>query len=203
MPKPLSAAEREITKQSLYRAGLGLIKSKRLRHVTVDDITKAAGIAKGSFYLYYRSKEELLYEIFYISTNKIFEAILNFRSSGERFKCDIENLLYNIYLSSDSIALYIQPEDLEYIKRKCPDKAKDIDDNRRKNNFTQTMMLFGLSETDMGTLAYLMDCLQYMATRPSEYREASHQQCLKVQIHAIAEFVDKRATKKIVGGGIL
>jgi len=196
MPKALSQEERELSKQSLKRVGLTLIKSKGLRHVTVDDITKAAGIAKGSFYLHYQSKEELLYEVFHNSEKKVFEAIFNFNNNSEDFRGKIEKALYDIYLAPDSIALYIQPEDIEYIRRKFPSEIQKIDKERRQSNFARTMVLFGLSETDMGTLAYLMDGLQYIATRPFEYRETSHQQSLSICVRAIAEFVNEKATKK-------
>jgi TetR/AcrR family acrAB operon transcriptional repressor len=61
MPKVISDEERELTRQALRRASIALIKSKGLRSVTVDQIAKTAGIAKGSFYFYYKTKEELLY----------------------------------------------------------------------------------------------------------------------------------------------
>jgi len=196
MPKAISAEERLFTKQSLIRAGLALIKSKGLRHVVVDDITKAAGIAKGSFYLHYRSKEELLYEVFHNSEQKLFEAVSNFPYSTGDFRANVERVLREIFLAPDSIALYIRPEDTEYIRRKFPSEIQAIDETRRQNNFAKTMERFGLSETDMGTLAYLMDGLQHIATRPSEYREASHQMSLEIQIAAIAGFIDSKAIIK-------
>lgn len=191
MPKAIGHEERELTKQALRRAGLALIKSKGLRHVTVDDITKAAGIAKGSFYAHYRSKEELLYEVFCRSERKIMDALMNFPLSGEDFKGEIEKRLHEIYLAPDSLVLYIRPEDVEYIRRKFPAEAED---ERCQKNFTRAMDFFGFSETDMGTLAYLMDALQHIVREP-EHGKASQKQSLDIIVRAIADFINEKATK--------
>lgn len=63
MPKIISEAEKQLTQDSIYEAGIALIRKKGMKHVTVDDIVNAVGIGKGSFYSYYPSIEELLYNI--------------------------------------------------------------------------------------------------------------------------------------------
>jgi len=196
MPKVISDEERELTKQALHRAGVSLIKSKKLRNVTVDDITKTAGIAKGSFYSHYGSKEELLYEVLQNSANKLFKAVLDFRFDDGDFKRNIEKALNDIYLAPDSIALYMQPEDIEYIRRKFPDAIQEAENERVNGNLSQISDFFGLSETDAGTLAYLMDGFQYIASCASDYGRASHRQSLDICVRTIAEFISEKSTKK-------
>jgi len=48
---------------SLCNAGLTLMLGRGLENVTVDDIAKFAGVAKGSFYRYFKDKEELVFSI--------------------------------------------------------------------------------------------------------------------------------------------
>ena len=45
---------------SLCNAGLTLMLGRGLENVTVDEIAKFAGVAKGSFYRYFQDKEELV-----------------------------------------------------------------------------------------------------------------------------------------------
>jgi len=51
------------TKNKIIEAAKELIKEKGLSNVSVDDITKQAGVAKGSFYVYFKKKEDIVGEI--------------------------------------------------------------------------------------------------------------------------------------------
>lgn len=48
------------TKESLYNAGIVLFNEKGYENTTIEDITSRAGTATGTFYLYFRSKKELV-----------------------------------------------------------------------------------------------------------------------------------------------
>lgn len=51
------------TKRKLISAGLELIKEKGFDTINVEDITKKAGVAKGTFYVYFKRKEDIVMEI--------------------------------------------------------------------------------------------------------------------------------------------
>lgn len=48
------------TKEKIYRAALSEIQRKGYTNVYISDITEAAGVAKGSFYTHFDSKESIL-----------------------------------------------------------------------------------------------------------------------------------------------
>ncbi|MFW6051741.1 MAG: TetR/AcrR family transcriptional regulator [Myxococcota bacterium] len=50
--------------EALLAAGLGLFLDRGLEAVTVDDIARAAGMAKGNFYRYFRDKDDLVDALF-------------------------------------------------------------------------------------------------------------------------------------------
>lgn len=56
-------------KQEIYRCAKELFSSRGFKDTNVADITKAAGIAAGTFYLYYTSKDSLFMDI-YLEENK-------------------------------------------------------------------------------------------------------------------------------------
>lgn len=196
MPKVISEEERERTKQSLRQVSIKLIKSKGLRRITVEDIAKAVGIAKGSFYFYYQTKEELLYEVIKAAEKKMFETVMAFRFDEGDFKQNVKQVLYDIYLAPDSIALYIQPEDIECFLRKFPAELRERENTKSQNNISQIGAFFGLSEADSGTLAYLMDGLQHIASCEPEYGQTSRQQSLEFFVSTIADFLNEKSTKK-------
>lgn len=63
MPKAFSDHEKATIRRQLHAAGQELFARHGLKKTSVDDLTQAAGISKGAFYLFYSSKEELLMEI--------------------------------------------------------------------------------------------------------------------------------------------
>lgn len=48
-----------------------------LRKTSVEDLTKAAGIAQGSFYMFFASKEELYYELLLEEEQRIRNTVLD------------------------------------------------------------------------------------------------------------------------------
>lgn len=53
------------TKNKIFQTSVTLIKSKGYDNVTISEICKVAGLAKGSFYVHYKSKEDIVRESYY------------------------------------------------------------------------------------------------------------------------------------------
>jgi AcrR family transcriptional regulator len=52
--------QKDMVRSALIRAGMELFESQGFAKTTVDQITSAAGVAKGTFYNYFETKEDLL-----------------------------------------------------------------------------------------------------------------------------------------------
>jgi AcrR family transcriptional regulator len=63
MPRPFSEREREVIRARLLDQGRVFFRTYGVRRTNVEDLTRAAGISKGAFYLFFASKEELFFEI--------------------------------------------------------------------------------------------------------------------------------------------
>jgi len=64
MVKSFDENERDLIRRKLLEKGRQIFEIYGLKKTTVDEITQAVGIAKGSFYNFFQSKEELFFEIF-------------------------------------------------------------------------------------------------------------------------------------------
>lgn len=53
------------TKKKIFETAIYLIKQKGYENVTVSEICQNAGLAKGSFYVHYKSKEDIVRESYY------------------------------------------------------------------------------------------------------------------------------------------
>lgn len=100
---PIAFTEEEMTKlrHELMLAGIRLSRELGLQRMSVEKITSAVGIAKGSFYIFFDSKEDFILEIAdYASeeTQKMLLAALN----GRRQMSAHEFIsFFNMYIHSD------------------------------------------------------------------------------------------------------
>ena len=71
-------------KTKIYQCAKELFSAKGFKDTNVTDITEMAGIATGTFYLYYPSKEHLFMEIYLDENDKLKHAIMeNVNVDGE------------------------------------------------------------------------------------------------------------------------
>ncbi len=63
MPKTFSESERAYIKERLFVEAQKCLATYGIRKTTIDELVKRVGIPKGTFYLFYESKEQLLFEV--------------------------------------------------------------------------------------------------------------------------------------------
>lgn len=198
MPKIVTEEEKKELREAMYHHTIQLIKEKGMKKITVEDIIQAVGIAKGTFYNYYRSKEELLFHVIQKSEQKLFQTILAIDYKTGDFREKVTTALKEIYLSKDSIVLYLRPEDMESLTEKLPAKAKASVEQKQTNNFQQIAELFGIDSTDLetfGVISYLMDCLHFTAVNV-DYGKQARQISLELIVDTFADFLVDKKTKK-------
>src|SRR6266508_5953407 len=58
MVAQVSSSRREVRRQELVDAAVAVFSAKGVAAASVDDIVRAAGVAKGTFYLYFATKDD-------------------------------------------------------------------------------------------------------------------------------------------------
>ncbi|MCX8128733.1 MAG: TetR/AcrR family transcriptional regulator [Clostridia bacterium] len=123
MPKGFTEREKEIINKKLIEKGKEFLSIYGIKKTSVEDLTRAAGISKGAFYVFYNSKEELFFEIFEQFEKEIKEQLFgDFIKSGEVTKSSFKTLVRNALevLASHPIMKSLNKEELEYLMRKLP-----------------------------------------------------------------------------------
>ncbi|OHD57112.1 MAG: hypothetical protein A2Y33_09310 [Spirochaetes bacterium GWF1_51_8] len=77
MPRAFKPEERELIRRDIMKSGKELFSAYGIKRTNIEDIAKAAGIAKGSFYIFYDSKEELFMDIMEELEAKNRDAVVN------------------------------------------------------------------------------------------------------------------------------
>ncbi|GIP34695.1 TetR family transcriptional regulator [Paenibacillus sp. J2TS4] len=76
MARKFSEREKEIIRERLVEAGKECFGVYGLKKTSIEQLTKAAGIAQGTFYLFYPSKEELYFELLELEEEKVRRQLL-------------------------------------------------------------------------------------------------------------------------------
>lgn len=134
MPKKFSDEERKWIREKLLMEARQHFERSGLRKTSVEELTKAVGIAQGSFYMFFGSKEELYYELILEEEDRIRSAVLDLfppeqvssQDSIKRF------LLYSLRMMDESPLLrqMMDRGEMELLFRKLPKELLD-------RNFTE------------------------------------------------------------------
>lgn len=191
MPKIVTEHEKDMVREAMFTKGIELIRKKGVKRITVEDITVATHIGKGSFYSYYNSKEELLYSIIKKSESRMFERVEAVLSENTNLKERLVKALKEIYLAADSIVLYVSPSDIELLLRKLPAEVADREASKSNDYFSRTLSLCGIDESrcEMDVLAYLMNALHFVGSTDMSFGERGREKALDILVHAIADYM--------------
>ena len=127
MPKPFSENERAIIKQRLQEEASTCLKLYGMRKMTVDELVKRVNIPKGTFYLFYPSKELLVYDVLnkfhdeiHAELQRQVENILE-PVSAEM----ISDLVFDLYrkVETSNLFSFVTSGDWELLMRKLPQET--------------------------------------------------------------------------------
>ena len=121
MPKIISDYERDRTQEAIIKHTKQLIIAKRgIKNVTVDDIVRSVGMGKGSFYSYFKSKEECLYQVLETAMTDIYKQVDRIKKEKLSTQGKAEKYLRDVFLAEDRVEFYFNTSDVEALFRKLP-----------------------------------------------------------------------------------
>lgn len=124
MPKTFSDNERTYIKKRLMEEAQICLAQFGLRKTTVDELVKRVNIPKGTFYLFYSSKEMLFFDVFCTLHDELQATLLRWidELKGNINAETVTELIFRLYKQVDSTFLYsfIANGDLELLVRKLP-----------------------------------------------------------------------------------
>lgn len=134
MPRGFSERERGRIRESLLDQGRTFLGTYGIKKTNVEDLTRAVGISKGAFYLFYGSKEELFYEVLSRWEDEYHGELLGASvRSGVASRQQVEEFLRAAFSVWKRHPLFTRfaPEEYEHLLRKLPEDK--IEANLRKD----------------------------------------------------------------------
>lgn len=127
MPKRFTENEKTIIKTRLKEEAMNLLRTYGVKKTTVDELVKRVNIPKGTFYLFYDSKELLFFdalnELQALIQNKL---MLKLNEMAEDTTVDkITDLFLSLFfeVSQSGLLKIMMSEDMELLLRKLPEQV--------------------------------------------------------------------------------
>ncbi|MHB8131357.1 MAG: TetR/AcrR family transcriptional regulator [Mobilitalea sp.] len=126
MPKKFTENEKEYLKKRLKEEAMNCLSTYGVKKTTVDELVKRVNIPKGTFYLFYESKELLLFDAINDLHNEIQNKLLQEMAGfTEGLTVDlITDFLFRLYkeVNNTGLLTVMMNGDLEMLMRKLPEE---------------------------------------------------------------------------------
>ena len=154
MPKTFSVSEREYIRARLLEEGQSCLTQYGLRKTTVDELVRRVNIPKGTFYLFYPSKEVLFLDVFTRLHDQLKQDLLGWveEFNGHIGPEEVTELIFRLYQKADGTFLssFIAGGDLELLIRKLP--AEVASQHIRQDDFSMEQLLNFLGVSPRGNV---------------------------------------------------
>lgn len=124
MPKSFSEDERAYIKTRLMEAAKACLAQYGVRKTTVDELVRRANIPKGTFYLFYESKELLFFDVLCEFHEEMHQKLLKEAASirEDITPQKLTDLLFGLYkmVESSFVVCFLNEGEMECLLRKLP-----------------------------------------------------------------------------------
>ncbi|MGZ4857201.1 MAG: TetR/AcrR family transcriptional regulator [Methanobacterium sp.] len=196
MPKAWSEEEKQLIRKTLINEGKKLFEKYGLQKTTVDEIVQAAQISKGSFYLFYQSKEELYFDVLETVENEFREKMFeNTFKTGENKLESFKSFLNQMIELLTTMPLYqqINSSNYELLLRKLPEeklqKHLQNDQEDVSKYFIYWMDQGWMRKVDIEALNGLLVSLLYLVIHRDDFEETNFETTKELWIDAIASYL--------------
>jgi len=144
LSKGFTNEEKEIIHERLLTKGKELFERFGLQKTTISQLTKAVGIAQGTFYLFHSSKEELYFTILEQEEEKLKSTILEHITSPMTADAFKQLLLHSIKTIEENpfIQQLFQQNEMERLVRKLPSERMEKHINKDTEDLTPLVKLW-------------------------------------------------------------
>lgn len=192
MPKTYSEQEREYIRKRLKEEAANCLARYGVRRTTVDEIVKRVNIPKGTFYLFYKSKELLLFdaikeqhEIVSRELYRTISGIADTEFSAEK----LTDVIFGFYKMTEKMPILklLDSGEVELLVRKLP---REIVEEHLQDDTDTIAKMFALlpvkKEVDIKVLSAAFHAIYYATLHKAEIGEEQYDEALRALIYGIA-----------------
>lgn len=143
MPKIFTEKEKETLRKELLETGFHALKQQGLAKLRIEDIARECYIAKGTFYSFFESKSEFLYQISLYERQCAKDMLRSYLNSQGKLTADgLYHYLCWLYRENPNIFAYMTETEKKRLMQEWPPEYLE----NEANDESTMMMLIGLLE---------------------------------------------------------
>ena len=143
MPRALTEQEKRRHRQKLLEKGQAVVLSQGIRRVSVDEIAKAAGMAKGSFYQHFDSKEQYLFALINDIHGKAFAQAERIILNENDLRTNIRDFLVTLFNVPEMVFLMKNFHDISELLESSPNREPLCAKQTEADMFKKLLLLAG------------------------------------------------------------
>lgn len=187
MPKVFTEQDRDIIRAKLLEAGLTRLEYKGYGSISIDEVAAEVGIAKGTFYSFFSSKELYFYEIMQFikeRNRREMQDVLQDSQSPEA----VTSYLCRKYTQIKTVYDYFTPEEMKRIVRTIPEEAQK-DDSAEFAEMICGALGVSAGEMKQETIVAMSNILAAAAANRSILRQDAYERAVSVFCRAMADYI--------------
>ncbi|MDY4754969.1 MAG: TetR/AcrR family transcriptional regulator [Candidatus Faecousia sp.] len=191
LPKSYSDQERAYIKKRLKEEAAACMGQFGIRRTTVDEIVKRVHIPKGTFYLFYPSKELLLFEVIQeqhaLVNQKLYQALSGLAGAAPSAE-KITDVIFEFYKLTEEMPVFrlMDSEEIELLVRKLPQEVAEAHLREDTDTIKELFALLPAKiEVDPDVLSAAFHAIYYATLHKKEIGEAQYEQALRLLIRGV------------------
>ncbi len=190
MPVIFTEEDKKRLRERFFQIGYEKIKSQGFKRTRIDDITIEAGIAKGTFYNFFSSKEQFFYEMMRFNRDKNRKKTEAFFLHGNPTRENVRHFFKQKYLAGDVSTSYIRREDLALIFRKNPDSLNGV--KREALEFMDTILAHIPQKSvraERDVIVNMMNIIADYTANKERYFENTFESTTTILVTAMVDYI--------------
>ena len=191
MPKSYSEQEREYIKKRLKEEAAKCLAQYGVRRTTVDEIVKRVHIPKGTFYLFYQSKELLLFDVIQeqqeIINRKLYQSISDI--ADRSFSAEkLTDVIFEFYKMAEKMPVLklLDTSEVELLVRKLTRETVEEHLQDDTDTIEKMFMLLPVKkEADIKVISAAFHAIYYATLHKAEIGEEQYDEALRTLIYGI------------------
>lgn len=191
MPKSYSEQEREYIRKRLKEEAAICLARYGVRHTTVDEIVKRVNIPKGTFYLFYKSKELLLFEVIQEQQEEVnrelYQAISEI--AGSSFSADrLTDVIFGFYKKTEEMLILklLDVGEVELLARRLPREVVEGHFQDDTDTIEKMLALFPVKkEVDTKAVSAAFHAIYFATLHKAEIGEEQYDAALRMLIYGV------------------
>ena len=191
MPKSYSEQEREYIRKRLKEEAAKCLAKYGVRRTTVDEIVKRVNIPKGTFYLFYKSKELLLFEVIQEQqenvNRELYQAISDM--TDREFSAEkLTDVIFEFYKMTEKMPILklLDIGEVELLARKLPREIVEEHFQDDTDTIEKMFMLLPVKkEADIKVISAAFHAIYFATLHKAEIGEEQYDEALRALIYGI------------------